>query len=313
MTERMNELSPEEQELLREQGASLDSLREHHVDCPRPEVLMASQSGALPEETAQSVSRHVEKCAFCQILLKDMASDEFAQATVGEAQRVRARVFAQVGPRTNAAKAGGGFFAIWFWKALPITALAAAAIIAFVIWTRIHQSVSTVPGPAPVAQQQAPSATPSALVWEKLPIRLQASTILVVRGAPRTSQEKYAAALTSALAHYRDEKYPEAEQELAKVAKEFPRGVEGQLYLGVTQLALQKNAEAIAPLSAAQKLGTEQFRDDATWYLALAYRSSGDTQGALAQLQKLCQGKDSYTERACTGIRELGDKPVESH
>lgn len=314
MNERKDELSPEEQELLAEQGASLGALRKQHADCPRLEVLMASQSGVLPEETTQIVARHVEKCSFCQILIQDVTSEEFSGATAEEERRVRERVFAVVGPRKKTARAGGGFFAIWFWKAVPIAALAAAAV-AFVAWTRWHKATAPAPGGPSVAQQQTPPPAPSAsvLVWEKLPIKLEAGTILIVRGAPRTEQEKYAKSLMSALALYKDEKYPEAANELAKVASEFPRGAEGQLYLGITQAKLGRNAEAIASLSAAQKLGPQQFRDDATWYLALAYSGAGDIQNAVGELQKLCEGKDSYTERACTGIRELGEKPVESH
>lgn len=313
MNESTDELSPEERELLGKPGASLGTLRQHHADCPRPEVLTASQAGVLPEESARSVAKHLEKCGFCQILLKDLTSDEFSQATAGEAQRVRARVLPQAGPRTNAAKAGGGSFTLWFWRAVPITALAAATI-TLAIWIGEQRTTVRVSPPATnVAQQPVTPAPPSVLVWEKLPIKLQASTILVVRGAPHTQQEKYAATLTSALGYYRDEKYPEAAKELAQVTQEFPRGVEGQLYLGITQLKLAENTEAIASLSAAQKLGIEQFRDEAAWYLALAYNAAGDTQNALAELQKLCQGKESYTERACAGVQELSNKPVESH
>ena len=130
---------------------------------------------------------------------------------------------------------------------------------------------------------------------------------------PRTEQENYAAELTAALTFYRDENYAEAAKKLEAVAKQFPRGVESQLYLGVAQLRLQENAEAVTSLSAAQKLGAGQFRDDATWYLALAYRGTGDIENAAAQLQKLCQGASSYAERACAGIQESGTKPAESH
>jgi TolA-binding protein len=147
------------------------------------------------------------------------------------------------------------------------------------------------------------------LQWEKLPIKLQASSVLVLRGKPRNDKEKYAADLTAALASYRDDNYSQAAQQLAKVAQEFPGGVEAQLYLGISRLQLQQNAEAVTPLTAVQKLGPEQFREDATWFLALAYERTQDSPHALDELQKLCQGKGVYSQRACTGIQELSALP----
>jgi predicted Zn-dependent protease len=136
--------------------------------------------------------------------------------------------------------------------------------------------------------------------WEKLPIRLRVDSILVWRGKPRTAQERYASQLTSALALYRDDKFAEAADRLTKVASDFPRGVEGQLYLGVSLLKMDRNAEAIVPLQDAQKLGPEQFSDDATWYLAKAYARTGNRVGAVVELKKLCKGKSLYAPRACT-------------
>src|SRR5208282_4622739 len=116
---------------------------------------------------------------------------------------------------------------------------------------------------------------------------------------------------TTALAFYRDDNYQGAAKQLAKVAEDFPLGVEAQLYLGISRLYLQQNAESIAPLSAAQKLGPEQFREDATWFLALAYERIHDTPHALAELQEMCQGKGGYSQRACAGIQELSVQPAD--
>ena len=157
----------------------------------------------------------------------------------------------------------------------------------------------------------APPAAPSLFQWEKLPVKLQASSILVWRGAPRTDEEKYASELTTALTFYRDNNYPEAVKQLAQVARDFPRGVEAQLYLGISLLYLKQNAEAIAPLEAAQKLGPQPFREDSTWYVALAYQRLHDAPHARAELQELCAGKGGYAPRACTGIQELSLQPGE--
>lgn len=308
MRDRMDDLTSEEHELLAKAGASLDQLRAQHADCPRFDVLQASKAGVLPEDTARSVTKHVEHCGFCQILLKDSMNEEFANASSDEARRVRQRVFADAQDKKSA-KAGGGLLGIWFWKAIPVTVLSAVAV-AFIVWLRIRPSVQPQPSQTTVAEQAQKLANPTVLTWEKLPIKLQASSILVMRGAPQTEQEKYTAELTTALKFYRDERYTEAANALGNVTKAFPRGVEAQLYLGITQLKLKDAADAVTSLTAAQRLGADQFRDDAMWYLALAYRDARDVQNAAAQLQKLCEGSSSYAERACSGIRELSDQHV---
>ncbi|HKW62798.1 MAG TPA: hypothetical protein VJN89_09660 [Candidatus Acidoferrum sp.] len=307
MKERPDDLSPEERELLGERVSSLEALRAHHADCPQIEMLLASRAGVLPEAASQSVARHVEACGFCRILLKELNDEEFSSAGADEMRRVRERVLATVvGREEKQRRTGGGLRGAWLWKAIPATVLA-AAVVSFFVWMRMRPPARLAPAPAPGALQAQNPPTASVLVWEKLPIKLQAESVLVVRGAPRTNLERYAAAVTSALAFYRDDDYADAAKNLGEVAKQFPRGVEGQLYLGITQLKLGENA--ISALRSAQELGPEQFRDDATWYLALAYESQGDAQNAVAELQKLCAGKSVvYSERACTGIHELRGK-----
>ena len=311
MHDRMDDLTSEDQELLAKVGVSLGQLRAHHADCPRLEVLQASQAGVLPEDAGRSVAKHAEHCGFCQTLLKDSMTEEFANASSDEARRVWERVLAAA-QNKKSAKAGGGLLEIWFWKAIPITVLSAVAV-AFIVWLRVRPIVQPHPTQTTVAQQSQKPANPTGLVWEKLPIKLQASSILVMRGAPRTEAERYAAELTAALKYYRDDQYGEAATALGNVSKAFPHGIEGQLYLGITQLKLKDVADAVMSLSAAQKLGVEQFRDDATWYLALAYRDAGDVQNAAAELQKLCEGSSNYAERACSGIRELSDQHSGNH
>jgi tetratricopeptide (TPR) repeat protein len=312
MNDWKNDIGPEEQELLKQFGTSFEALRANHADCPKPEILLASQAGVLEGEAARIVATHLEKCGFCRILLRDLSDAELTAARPDEERRVRERVLNAAKASSKAEKAGGGSLAIWFRKAWAVAALAGVALVA-VLWVRLHQPIVPVSTPVTVSVQPAQPAAPSVFQWEKLPVKLQASSILVWRGAPRTAQEKYASELTAALAFYRDANYAEAAKQLAKVAESFPRGVEAQLYLGISLLQLQQNVEAIAPLTAAQKLGPEQFREDATWFLALAYERTHDTQHALVELQKLRQWKGDYSQRACTGIQELsvqhGDKP----
>lgn len=304
----MDDFTPEEKDLLRELGGSLEALGARHLDCPRIEVLRASQAGVLPEGTAQSIAAHIKKCSFCQILLKDLANEELTTPTGEEARRVRERVFTAIKPGTKGAKAGGGRLAIWLWKAIPVAALAGAAIALFV-WTRLHKTTPPIPSQVAIVQPATKPVPPPSLQWEKLPIKLQAQSVLVWRGKPRTAQERYASELTSALTYYRDDHFDQAVEKLSKVVKDFPRGVEGQLYLGISDLKTKRNADAIEALRAAQKLGPDQFRDDAIWYLALALDRTGDIQGAVAELTKLCQGKSSYAAQACAAAKESTAQP----
>jgi tetratricopeptide repeat protein len=312
MNERKNDIGPDEEELLKELGTSFEALRASHADCPKPEILLAAQAGVLGEETAKSVSAHLQKCTFCKILLRDLTDGEVLAALPEEERRVREQVLRAAGVSAKPAKAGGQLFAVWLTWALPVAALA-GVVLAVVAWMRLHPAVAPVSSAPTVAVEPTRPATPSVLQWEKLPVRLQAGSILVWRGAPRNEQEKYAAELTHALVYYRDGDYAEAVQQLAVVAKNFPRGVEAQLYLGISHLALQQNTEAIPALLAAQALGAEHFSEDASWYLALAYARSGDKEKALMELQKLCQEKGSYSQRACAGVQELtaasGEEP----
>ena len=308
MNDRNKDMAPEERELLESLGTSFESQKAKHAGCPAPDLLLASQAGVLNEETAGKVASHLERCTFCRILLRDLSDPELASARPKEEDRIRERVF---GAKQAAAKSTHAVVAVrkrpWL---LSVTfATAACAVLAVVLWMRFHPGPQPAPRVVTITAPREKPSTPSVFVWEKLPVRLQASTILVLRGGPQTSQSTYTSQLTTALVFYQDNQYNEAVQHLAKVVKAFPNGVEAQLYLGISRLAVAQNAEAVEPLCAAQKLGPEQFREDATWFLALAYQRLHDAPHASAELQKLCSGKNDYAARACAGVQELSALP----
>jgi hypothetical protein len=307
MNERKNDIGPDERELLEQFGTTFEAVHARHVDCPKAELLLASQIGVLDKDAANNIAAHLGKCNFCRILLRDLMDAELDSARPEEGQRVRERVLSATTRPAKVERAGGGLFSVWFRRAVPVAALV-GIVLAAVVWVRFHQPVAPASIPTPVAVQPAKPAVPSVLQWEKLPIKLQASSILVLRGEPRTAQEKYAAELTTALSFYRDDRFAEAAEKLAKVAQAFPGGVEAQLYLGISQLSLQQNAQAIPPLARAQQLGPETYRQDATWYLAVAHQRVGDTQASLTELRKLCGGKSNYAGRACDGMKQLSEK-----
>ena len=304
MNDRNSDAGPEENELLEAVGTSLEYQRKAHADCPTPDVLLASQAGVLDETTSSKVAAHLANCTFCRILLRSLSDFELATARPDEESRIRERVLQSTQPAPNDKPAvmrtrrRSWVFGLAF-------AAAACAVLVAVLARRFHSNRQPVPPVASLPQQPQRPQAPSVFVWEKLPVRLQASTVLVLRGGQQANRRTYAGQLTTALTSYQDDHYAEAEQQLATLAKAFPNGVESQLYLGICRLALEQNAEAIPPLVAAQKLGPGRFRQDATWFLALAYRRLQDSARSSAQLQKLCSGKSEYATRACTGIHEL--------
>jgi hypothetical protein len=303
MNDRKNDIGSDEQELLEEFGTSLEALRTRHADCPKPEILLASKTGVLDEDTSRNIATHLRKCNFCQILLRDLTDGELDDARPEEQRRVHERVLKAAKSAWKAEAPGRRLLVIWFKRAVPVAAL--AAVVMVVIWVRLYRPRAPASTPANVAVQPAQPPASSVLQWEKLPIKLQASSVLILRGKPRTAQEKYAAELTAGLAYYRDDNFAEAVEQLSKVTKGFPRGVEGQLYLGISELKLEHNADAIVPLQAAKQLGPQQFRDDASWYLALALWRGGAMRAAATELQRLCRGKNDYSSRACPAEKGL--------
>ncbi len=297
------DLEPEEQEILGILGTSLEGLRAQHADCPSPELLMAAQSGMLPEKTNRSINEHMAKCALCRVLAHDLADEEITAAKPEEEARIHERVFSVMRKSTAPEDHSTGTFWIWSRRAAPAAAL--AAVVFAVLWVRFHRTtLPRLPAPAAVQQPTVPAAL-SVFQWEKLPVKLEAGAALVWRGAPRTGREKFASQLGEALAFYQDDNFVEAAHRLNVLAGKYPRRPEAHLYLGICQLYLQKNAEAIRSLRAAQETASGPLVDDVTWYTGLAYERAGEKPLALVELRKLCGGKSIYANRACTGIAEL--------
>ena len=91
------------------------------------------------------------------------------------------------------------------------------------------------------------------------------------------------------------------------LVRRHPRSAAGQLYLGVSLLFLQRDAEARAALEAAERLAEKEpdVASEAAWYLALACHRTGQRECAAARLQTLCAGKGERAARACAGLAEL--------
>lgn len=302
MRDKEDRLEPEELEFLEKLGTSVAEQQALHADCPAPEMLIAAQSGVLPEGTNRSIKQHMQKCALCRVLVQDLLDEEIAVAKPEEEARIRAHVFSVAAASPKAKNATIGAFWLFTRRAAPIVSL--AAVVLAVLWLGIRPKTPR-SAANPVAVEAPPPPAPSVFQLEKLPVKLEAGGVLVWRGAPRNKREKYATELGEALGFYNNEDFREAARRLSVLAAKYPRRPEAHLYLGICRLYLQKNAEAVQSLKRAGETARGPLADDAAWYLALAYERGGQKPMVVAELRKLCGGKSNYADRACAGIGEL--------
>jgi hypothetical protein len=73
------------------------------------------------------------------------------------------------------------------------------------------------------------------------------------------------------------------------------------------QLYLQQNAEGVPALVVAQQLGPEPFREDKTWYLALADLRAGKTEAGLLNFETCSAARVTMASRACDEMKQLSE------
>lgn len=113
--------------------------------------------------------------------------------------------------------------------------------------------------------------------------------------------------LAQALEFLRKDDFAEAARRLQALVRRQPRDATAHLSLGVTELFLQQDHEAVTTLQAAERLADpdEDLEREATWYLALAYHRTGQFEQAKDRLEVLCRGQGRRVMAGCAGIREL--------
>jgi tetratricopeptide (TPR) repeat protein len=274
--------------------------------CPEPALLQAAQSGVLPEEAGAAVKAHMDMCTACSSLVRDLTELDDAPLEPTERERIWGMIRAGIAAEESAAKPA----APPWWKLLlrpaPVAAAAAAAVL-----LAIGAGLLRNPQPPPVvatsrSPQPAAAAPPAVSVLrpDKAPILLPASAVLVWRGdsgAANTQGKE----LREALIPYEADQYDEAAQRLEGLSKKYPRLAEAQFYLGVSRLFLERNGDAAASLESARALAGPALRDQASWYLALAYHRTGRDSDARPLLEPLCRAAGANSERACSALKEL--------
>lgn len=292
----------EEQAFLREFNGAAEFTNWARRNCPRPDMLLAADAGALPEELNEKIVVHVASCSACSALVRHLTSEEIARPDAQEEANIRRRVFEAIKPVKRPLA--------WLARPLPVAAAVLLVFTGIMLWyrdsTMPSQGVQQIAETKPA--QVAPVETQTAFTLEKAPLKLPAS-VLVLRGEGAGSQA-YATELTGALRFYREEDYAEAARRLEPVAQKYPASAEARFYLAVSQLFLGENSEAAANLARAQKLDRGTLANDIRWYLAIASVRSGKAENAARNLEQLCSQPGEYSARACVGLRELAaDSP----
>jgi hypothetical protein len=296
-----NDFEGEEQGFVKEYGNPLQGLREIHSQCPPPDMIIAAEGEALPEELARRVKNHLADCGLCQVLARDLGRLGTPGTTTDERARIEERVFAHV-PLPGAKR----LWWLWGWQSKAVVVLA-AAVLAVSAWTWMYLRQSAQESRTEQAAQ-APPITPansSVFRLEKPPVKILATSVLAWRGTGDATKATYLQELESALKLYEAGDFAGASAKLAEVAAKYPRGAEAAFYSGICRLFLGQNQDAIFALREAEAIGEDALIQDLSWYLSLAFQRTGDTASASARLKRLCESQGSYTERACQGLKEL--------
>jgi hypothetical protein len=187
-----------------------------------------------------------------------------------------------------------------FWQWGLGLAAATVFLVAGAIWvlgrggnggTRPESTVA-VATPAPVfhlpLERPEIKVSPSALAW---------------RGPAR--ENPLLADLKPAFDAFRAADYPRADREFSALSGKYPSSIEVAFYQGVARLFAGNAADAIASLTAAERLADSAFAWDVAWYRAVAEERAGNLTAARARLTGLCAQPDARAKAACAALARL--------
>lgn len=279
MSSQKNDLDREEQELI---------AHVHLPQCPEVELLYAAREGVLPEEQSARVAEHLSHCGVCTTLFEDLEAIAFGMPTAGDSASIRERIERGAPGAFERANRSGASHRHWW---IPALAVAACALLAFLFFRPVK---SIPPASAPQIAQAKPLPQ---IPLKKLPIRVDVSALLATRGA---ATEPSGPELVKALARYQKDDFSGAAQQLTALSQKYPQDETVRLYLGVSELFLNRDEDAAKELAEATKRSEGPPLADSQWYLSVALLRLNNPTEALPILSTLCEGKSSYSERACT-------------
>lgn len=258
--------------------------------CPAPSLLLAAQTDVVPEQVQTAVRSHLERCPFCQGLLRDLAAPEFTGLTDETRQSIRARI-PTAEPQRRAQRNW------WLWAAVPV----AASLVIGLFYLRTLGPKFDEVAVLPEAEAPAPAEQASALLKLTKPAIQLPAAALLFRGGEERGQD----ALLEGIAAFRRDDYPAAARLLGRAAKQQPGIAEAHFYLGVSLLFLERSAEARAALERAEAVAEGDLARDAAWYLAIAHYASGDKKAAARSLEKVCREAGARQDEACRAFAEM--------
>jgi hypothetical protein len=271
--------------------------------CPPISLLRAWQQQVLPVNLASDVASHVESCALCPTLLHDLEQITQSAITFTERARIRRKLPVLVPPTRVAG---------WRWYAIAsaVVALVVAGATLAVRQTE-HPAEARItppfffaqPAQARVSETSAktPAATPprDASQIAKLDPPANIAPSPAPRGGPSGAPEPSPQQLAPAFDAYIRNDYSLATQRFSQLAKQFPRSGTPFLYLGVTQLLINDNTDALFNLTRAEQFVSPEQKDTASWYRAIAAVRTGAA-NANQLLHSVCERKESpYAQQAC--------------
>jgi cytochrome c-type biogenesis protein CcmH/NrfG len=275
-----------------EDEAAAGLFRPHRAGatCPSPELGQASRMGILPTHLQENVARHVEHCVVCRALLEALDDSSVGSLTPEERDRIRTRIHTKLGASTPAF----GLNRLWLTAAAVVALVAIGSVL---VW-QFRSAPSQITGDAGQPD------VPSIFQLEKPAIPARTGTDLVWRGSPDSGA---AEDLSRALEPYRADDFAEAARRLRALVSRYPASASGHFHLGVSELFLAADAEAIIALENAERLAKDdaEMARETAWYLALAYRRTGQRERAAAKLDALCRAGSARAGQACGGLREL--------
>ena len=220
--------------------------------CPPPALLLGARNGELPAELAAGVTKHWNACRTCQMLVQDLSALHAELRT----SAVQARVLDRIRRADRKSR--------WRW---PLAIAAAPALAALLLLVHPWR-------PAATSGRQAPPVAQPAMAQKhpeipKPPVFLPA-TVLTFRGEPDAAKERLLADFGAAIAPYREDRYPDAVQQLTAFTHKYPAMPEGFFYLGVSLLYEGQRDNARSNLERARQLSQPPLRDQIEPYLQLA-------------------------------------------
>ena len=215
--------------------------------------------GTLPPHVQDRVAAHIERCVVCQALGDALDDPSVAELRPDEQDRILERIHAGAHASTRTRRLNR----LWQFGA------AAAAVSLLIAGTvLVRQSRRQAP-PAPAAPQVAAKAprppAPSVFQLQKPSFRQPAASDLLWRGS---GSREGSDDLTRAFDALRKNDFEEAARLLQVLVARQPRSATAEFYLGVTDLFLEHEHEAVTALQVAERLANDDadLGREATWY-----------------------------------------------